>query len=123
MQIFCSFGMFWTWNFYLRFSVRPLNLIGYDYVHLTPIAWFSFFHEIGHILLHKKREIFIENGYDTPELREQEEEANQFARDLLIPQKDFEVFVMSGSCKSEASVKTFAKSLNIKTPILITAGK
>ena len=30
--------MFWTWNFYLRFSVRPLNLIGYDYVHLTPIA-------------------------------------------------------------------------------------
>jgi len=81
--------------------------------------WFSFFHEIGHILLHNKREIFIENAYETPELQKQEEEANQFARDLLIPQKDFEVFVMSGNCKSKASVKTFAKSLNIKTSIVV----
>ena len=85
----------------------------------SDMFWFSLFHEIGHILLHKKREIFIENGYDTPKLREQEEEANRFARDLLIPQKDFEVFVASESCKTPIGVKTFAESLNIKTSIVV----
>jgi len=85
----------------------------------TDMFWFSFFHEIGHILLHKKREIFIENGYDTPELQEQEEEANQFSRDLLIPKKDFDVFITSGNYKNRASVKSFAKSLNIKTSIVV----
>ena len=81
--------------------------------------WFSFFHEIGHILLHNKREIFIENGYDTPELQQQEEEANQFARDYLIPSQDFEVFVLSGEYKNRASVREFAESLNIKTSIVV----
>jgi len=85
----------------------------------SDMFWFSLFHEIGHILLHKKREIFIENGYDTPKLREQEEEANRFARDLLIPQKDFEVFVASESCKTQIGVKVFAESLNIKTSIVV----
>jgi len=80
--------------------------------------WFSLFHEIGHILLHNKREIFIENGYDTPELQQQENEANQFARDYLIPPKDFEAFVMSGSI-NKASVRAFAKSLNIKPSIVV----
>lgn len=80
--------------------------------------WFSFFHEIGHILLHNKREIFIENGYDSPELQQQEEEANQFSRDLLIPQKSFEAFVMSGSYTKQ-SVNIFAESLNIKISIVV----
>ncbi len=80
--------------------------------------WFSFFHEIGHILLHNKREIFIENGYDSPELQQQEEEANQFSRDLLIPQKSFEAFVRSES-HTKKSVNIFAESLNIKTSIVV----
>ena len=45
--------------------------------------WFSFFHEAGHLLLHGKRLLFLEveehrDGQD-------EEEANAFARDFLIP--------------------------------------
>jgi len=81
--------------------------------------WFSFFHEIGHILLHNKREIFIENGYDTPELKQQEEEANQFARDFLIPAKAFEVFLVTSNYENKESVKGFAKSLNVKTSIVV----
>ena len=80
--------------------------------------WFSLFHEIGHILLHNKREIFIENGYNTPELQQQENEANLFARDYLIPQKDFEAFIRSDSM-NKASVRAFAESLNIKSSIII----
>lgn len=45
--------------------------------------WFSFFHEAGHLLLHGKRMMFVDiEGMLTDE---QEDEANRFARDLLIP--------------------------------------
>ena len=44
--------------------------------------WFTFFHEAAHILLHGKREVFLEGR---PGTSKEEEEANIFARDLLIP--------------------------------------
>ena len=45
--------------------------------------WFSFFHEAGHLLLHGKRMIFIDaEGMLT---NGQEDEANRFSRDILIP--------------------------------------
>jgi HTH-type transcriptional regulator/antitoxin HigA len=80
--------------------------------------WFSLFHEIGHILLHNKREIFIENGYNTPKLQQQESEANHFAQDYLIPAKDFETFIMSGKT-DKVDIKAFAESLSIKPSIVI----
>ena len=46
--------------------------------------WFSIFHEIGHLLLHKKRAFFIhiENSEEDNEL---EHEADEFANHTLIP--------------------------------------
>jgi plasmid maintenance system antidote protein VapI len=46
-------------------------------------VWFTFFHEAGHILLHSKKQQFIEFGI-TDET-EEEREANEFASDWLIP--------------------------------------
>jgi len=45
--------------------------------------WFSFFHELGHILLHGKREQFIEDGASAQDPKERE--ANSFASEVLIP--------------------------------------
>ncbi|HEY5367742.1 MAG TPA: HigA family addiction module antitoxin [Hanamia sp.] len=47
--------------------------------------WFTFFHEVGHVLLHGKKEIFIEDfeGYEADE--EKEIEANEFAGKWLLP--------------------------------------
>lgn len=47
--------------------------------------WFTFYHEAGHILLHGKKDVFIEelDGIDNDEKKETE--ANDFARDLLLP--------------------------------------
>ena len=45
--------------------------------------WFTFFHEAGHILLHGKKQVFIECG--TSNATDEEQEANVFARDILIP--------------------------------------
>lgn len=55
------------------------------------IFWFTFFHEAGHVLLHQKKEVFIEpetrptaNSLD-PKLLDLENEANRFAGRVLIP--------------------------------------
>jgi addiction module HigA family antidote len=45
--------------------------------------WFSFFHEAGHILLHGKKMMFID--VEKMLTDEQEDEANRFSRDILIP--------------------------------------
>lgn len=51
--------------------------------------WFAFFHEIGHLLLHSKKETFIdfETGADDidTDRADLEAEANKFAGETLIP--------------------------------------
>lgn len=49
--------------------------------------WFSFFHEAGHILLHGKKEIFIEDNDQNEVQNKKEFEANQFANEWLLPEK------------------------------------
>lgn len=78
--------------------------------------WFSFFHEAGHVLLHGKKTIFIdENGGDRSEL---EEEANKFAGDLLIPPAAYKRFVAAGDF-GRAAVSTFAKQQGIGAGIVV----
>jgi transcriptional regulator with XRE-family HTH domain len=45
-------------------------------------VWFTFFHEAGHILLHSKKQMFVEFGINNA--NDEEREANQFSRDMLI---------------------------------------
>ena len=44
--------------------------------------WFSFFHEAAHILLHSKKETFVDDGSEDDML---ERQADRFAADTLIP--------------------------------------
>jgi HTH-type transcriptional regulator/antitoxin HigA len=55
------------------------------------IFWFTFFHEAGHVLLHQKKEVFVEpekrpaaDSLD-PKHLDLENEANRFAGRVLIP--------------------------------------
>lgn len=49
--------------------------------------WFTFFHEVGHIFLHGKKEVFMEDfdGYTSDEKKENE--ANEFANKWLLPEE------------------------------------
>jgi HTH-type transcriptional regulator/antitoxin HigA len=48
--------------------------------------WFAFFHELAHILLHGKRDQFVDDDYDyTAADDPKEQEANAFAANTLIP--------------------------------------
>ena len=75
--------------------------------------WFSFFHELGHVLLHRgERFIETKHGEDTP----QEQEANTFAGELLIPSHRW---VSLPALKSEASVRAFAQRIGVAPGIVV----
>jgi HTH-type transcriptional regulator/antitoxin HigA len=84
----------------------------------SDIFWFSLFHEIGHIVLHQKREVFLEDGYSDPALQKQEDEANEFARDFLIPREQLELFIKK-NIFSKKSILHFAKQLGVKPSIVV----
>lgn len=77
--------------------------------------WFSLFHEARH-LLGPKRD-FIDGEVDDSEGKE-EEEADCFARDTLIPPGDFASFVSAGSF-TEQAVRDFARSQGIAPGIVV----
>lgn len=78
------------------------------------IFWFSLFHELGHLLLHGRNDVFIEdNRHDI-----QEEEANGFAMETLIPRKDYEAFVVRKDYTSTA-VRRFADQQGIAPSIIV----
>jgi HTH-type transcriptional regulator/antitoxin HigA len=48
--------------------------------------WFTFFHEAGHVLLHGKKEIFLEDFDGYKEDKQKEKEADEFAAKWLLPE-------------------------------------
>ena len=80
--------------------------------------WFTFFHEAGHLLLgHSKREIYITEEDDSDLVQEQE--ANDFAADFLIPKADLKRFVASHRRISKAAIQDFADRLGIAPGIVV----
>ena len=82
--------------------------------------WFTFFHEAGHILLHGKRDLFLEDG-TLDEEQEKEEEANRFAADTLIPPDDLARFLAQPQAvrRSKQGIRDFAHSLGIAPGIVV----
>jgi Zn-dependent peptidase ImmA (M78 family) len=79
--------------------------------------WFSFFHEAGHILLHGKKMMFLDDVIQAKS--ELEDEANQFAANMLIPDKAYKVFVANNRPPTRASVSTFAAAISITQGIIV----
>ena len=52
--------------------------------------WFSLFHEAAHVLFHGKRRLYVQ--MKGKQVAEQEEQANRWAADFLIPRKDWRRF-------------------------------
>lgn len=82
----------------------------------ADIFWFSLFHEIGHIVLHGKKETFLES--EKVETRSsQEVEADEFAQKQLIPLSEYRNFVKSRSF-SEDSIARFARAVGVHPGIV-----
>lgn len=78
--------------------------------------WFTFFHEAGHIVLHGKRDVFLES--DIP-ADEKERQANDFAANLLINPDNLKRLVETGTHRSKAGIKQFAKGTGIAPGIVV----
>jgi HTH-type transcriptional regulator/antitoxin HigA len=79
--------------------------------------WFTFFHEAGHILIHGKRQVFLE--IDQKNTKEAEEEANRFAANVLIDPIQWQQFVASDSYRSKIGIKEFAQKVGIAPGIVV----
>jgi plasmid maintenance system antidote protein VapI len=67
-----------------RFLARDKALLLLSFRYLSDdYFWFTLFHEAGHLLLHSRKAVFLED-HDVARTKE-EDEANQFAADVLIP--------------------------------------
>jgi HTH-type transcriptional regulator / antitoxin HigA len=76
--------------------------------------WFTFFHEAAHLLLHSKKETFIDvDGKDSDVL---EDEANRWASDFLVPPDRVQEL---RTLKSDADVVAFAKEIGIAPGIVV----
>jgi HTH-type transcriptional regulator/antitoxin HigA len=83
------------------------------------IFWFSFFHEAGHVVLHRKKDVFVEVGPNDkstdPQERQLEDEANRFAaRTLIPPPHDRRLPSLR-----VADVTAFARTLDVGPAIVI----
>lgn len=77
--------------------------------------WFTFFHEIAHILHHGKKEIHI-NFY----VKENhiEDEADLLASQWIIPEKEYEKFISENNI-SRLSIRKFAQSIGIHPCMIV----
>ncbi len=95
-------------------------------IQLTPrnkyedIFWFTLFHEICHVLKHKKKEGYIcfwDKNHLTSEVVEIEREADSFGADVLIPPKEWNQFIASGHINNNR-ILNFSKKIGVKPGIV-----
>lgn len=80
--------------------------------------WFNFFHEVGHILLHGKKEIFLEDAGLTGQDEAKEKEADAFASNILLSSNE-ELEFLRNSSFPEAVILEAAKKYNTHPSILV----
>jgi len=85
----------------------------------SDVFWFSLFHELGHVLLHGKRRVFVE-GYlrDDPDSRQLEDAADAFASERLIPSRALEAF-LAGGALTATRVVSFADHVGVAPGIVV----
>lgn len=80
--------------------------------------WFTLFHELAHVLLHGRGEVFIEStgSQRGPETVEKEQEADRFAGDLLIP-----AFAAPklADLRSLSEVRSFAEEVGVSPGVVV----
>jgi plasmid maintenance system antidote protein VapI len=93
---------------------KALLLLSFRYLS-DDHFWFAFFHEAGHLILHDKEALFLD-GPKTSSSKE-EEAANQFAANTLIPQESRPALLSLGSDWRE--IVRFAGQVGVSPGIVV----
>ncbi|MCC5930156.1 MAG: ImmA/IrrE family metallo-endopeptidase [Cyclobacteriaceae bacterium] len=80
--------------------------------------WFTFFHEAAHIILHGKKDIFLENVEGTEINQEKEEEANAFAAKILLTENELQQIIEAAPFNEEM-IHDFANKFRTPAGVII----
>lgn len=80
--------------------------------------WFTFFHEAGHILLHGKKDVFLENIEYPDRDNDKEHEADDFAVKWTLS-KEEEAEILHQDIITEADIKNFAAKFQTHPAIIV----
>ena len=78
--------------------------------------WFSLFHEAAHLILHSKKNVFVDGA--TGNGNELEDEANAWAADFLVPRIAWQRFVVAGDYREE-SIRRLSEEHGIAPGIVV----
>lgn len=84
----------------------------------ADIFWFSLFHELGHILLHGRNMVILEGLEGDQKHKKQEDQADIFTADTLIPLKAYKSFV-AGAGFFPDDIRRFSDQINIHPGIVV----
>jgi len=81
----------------------------------ADIFWFTFFHEIAHLIKHDKRlRVHFEKANET-----EEKEADEIASNILIPKEKYNYFINNYAYKKKSDIIKFSTKINIDPSILV----
>jgi len=81
--------------------------------------WFTLYHELGHILYHGKKDIFIEGLENIEQDNEKEKEADNFAARMLISEKEMSI-IQRYPIYNLAIILKLSRELQIHPGILVS---
>ena len=84
----------------------------------NDIFWFTFFHELGHILLHGKKDIFLEDIEYADKQKEKEDEADAFSSRTLMSQSEENEIIRQGDFSADA-IRHYAEKFNVHPGIIV----
>jgi HTH-type transcriptional regulator / antitoxin HigA len=77
--------------------------------------WFTFFHEIGHVLRHGKTDVWIE-ATSLPASDPRERDADKFSREILIPPREAKEL---SQLRTPDDVRRFAEKIGVAPGIVV----
>jgi len=80
--------------------------------------WFTFFHEVGHILLHGKKDVFLENVENCEVSPDKEQEANNFAVKWTFSFAEEKQLLAKGIL-TEPDIMEYANQINTHPAMII----
>ena len=99
-----------------RFISKHKALLMLSFRHLSDDQfWFTFFHEVGHLILHKTKSVFVE-WEDVPSSKE-EREANEYAANTLV-HPDVREAMLALPSEAKAIVR-FALQIQVSPGIVV----
>ncbi|MCC5926988.1 MAG: ImmA/IrrE family metallo-endopeptidase [Bacteroidetes bacterium] len=80
--------------------------------------WFTFFHEAAHILLHGKKDVFLEKVSGTDIDQQKEDEADDFAKKILLSDKELQE-ILDASQLTLANIQHFSQKFRTPTGVIV----